>query len=283
MPSLVIAAGRLSLATLVLAPIVLPRHHQELRDLDRHAWMLTGLAGVFLALHFATWITSLEYTSIASSVVFVTTTPLWVALLSPVVLRESLTRTIILGMLLALVGGIVIGLTDACYNGPTSWSCPPGEELFRGQAFWGDLLALAGAWMAAGYVMIGRRVRAQMSLMAYIFIVYGIAAVVLCSVMLITGNSPLGYPAQAYLWVVLLALIPQLLGHSSFNWALGYLSAAFVSITLLGEPIGTIILAYFLLGESPPAVKLFGAILILLGIYIASRNSASVTAAIQPG
>jgi drug/metabolite transporter (DMT)-like permease len=111
-----------------------------------------------------------------------------------------------------------------------------------------------------------------MSLIGYIFMVYGMAAVVLVVIMLAAGDSPFGYPSQAYLWMLLLALIPQLLGHSSFNWALGYLSAAFVSITLLGEPIGSTILAYFLLHETPAALELFGAILILLGIYLASLS-----------
>lgn len=273
MPSLVIAAGRLTLATLALAPVALTRHQRELRALDRRAWLLAGLSGIFLALHFATWITSLEYTTVASSVILVTTTPLWVALLSPVVLREPLTRPVLVGMLLTLVGGVVIGLTDACAHGPTGWACPPIADFIRGQAFWGDLLALCGAWMAAGYVMIGRRVRARMSLIGYIFLVYGMAAIVLVGLMLLAGHSPLGYSAQAYAWLVLLALLPQLLGHSTFNWALRYLSAAYVSITLLGEPIGTIILAYFLLGESPAVVKLIGAILILVGIYVASRSA----------
>jgi drug/metabolite transporter (DMT)-like permease len=102
--------------------------------------------------------------------------------------------------------------------------------------------------------------------------VYGMAAVVLVVIMLAAGESPFGYPPAAYFWMLLLALFPQLLGHSSFNWALGYLSAAFVSISLLGEPIGSTILAYFLLHETPAALELIGAILILLGIYLASLS-----------
>ncbi len=134
------------------------------------------------------------------------------------------------------------------------------------------MLAVAGAIMAALYVIIGRRLRTGMSLVGYIFLVYGMAAVVLIIIMLIAGYSPFGYPVQAYGWMILLGLIPQLLGHSSFNWALGYLSAAYVSITLLGEPIASIILAYFLLNETPSSLEIFGAILILTGIYIASRS-----------
>lgn len=271
-PSLVIAAWRLTIASLVLAPIAYSRQRTELSSLKAKEWGLALAAGVFLALHFATWISSLEYTTVASSVVLVTTTPLWVALLAPFTIKEPITRLILLGMLLALVGGVIIGLSDACQVATGRLACPPLSDFIRGSAFFGDILAVTGAVMAAGYVIIGRRLRSSMSLIGYIFIVYGMAAVVLVLIMLASGKSAFGYPASAYVWLVLLALIPQLLGHSSFNWALRYLSAAYVSITLLGEPIGTTILAYFLLGETPSGLKIIGAILILLGIYIASQN-----------
>jgi drug/metabolite transporter (DMT)-like permease len=243
-PSLVIAAYRLALATLILSPVALSRHRSELGGLNRRELGLALLSGFFLALHFATWITSLEYTSVASSVVLVTTTPLWVALLAPFTLKEALSRTVRLGMVLALIGGVVVGLSDTCAWTSGSLVCPPLSDFMREGAFWGDLLALAGAIMAAAYVLIGRRLRGNMSLITYIYLVYG------------------------------MALVPQLLGHSTFNWALRYLSAAYVSITLLGEPIGSTILAYFLLKETPSALKIFGAILILVGIYVASQSEA---------
>jgi drug/metabolite transporter (DMT)-like permease len=271
-PSLVIAAYRLTLAALFLAPIAVSRRRSELAALNKREIGLALLSGLFLALHFATWISSLELTTVASSVMLVTTTPLWVALLSPFTLREPLTRPVLLGMALALVGGIVIGLSDVCTWNGSALTCPPVGEFVKGPAFWGDLLALSGALMAAGYIIIGRRLRVGISLISYIFVVYGVAAIVLVVLMLGAGQSAFGYPAEAYIWLVLIALIPQLLGHSSFNWALGYLSAAYVSISLLGEPIGSTILAYFLLGETPSLMKIIGAILILSGIYIASRT-----------
>jgi len=145
-------------------------------------------------------------------------------------------------------------------------------EFIQGRAFLGDLLATIGAIMGAGYVLIGRKLRAHVSLISYIFVVYGMAAIILIILMLAAGESPFGYPPQAYIWFLLLALIPQLLGHSTVNWALGYLSAAYVSIILLSEPIGSTILAYFLFQEVPSSVKMFGAILILAGIFIASQS-----------
>jgi len=270
-PSLVVAAYRLTLASLILAPLALTRHRAELRSLTRRELLLGLLSGFFLALHFATWISSLEYTSIASSVVLVTTTPLWVALLSPLILREASGKTVVVGMLLALIGGAVVGLADSCtwQNGLV---CPPLSTFVRGTAFFGDFLALSGAWMAAGYILIGRRLRAKMSLIPYIFVVYGMAAIVLIIILVFSGQSPFGYQPLIYLWLLLLALVPQLLGHSTFNWALRYLPASLVSITLLGEPIGSTILAYFILKEAPTPLKIAGAVLILAGIYVASIN-----------
>lgn len=271
-PSIVIAAYRMGLATLFLAPLALFRHRSELKRIEgRNRFLVIG-SGVFLALHFATWISSLEYTTVVSSVVLVSTAPLWVALLSPLTIKEPITKLVLIGMAMAFVGVLIVGISDVCLLHAGGLSCPPFGEFIRGEAFIGDLLALAGAWMAAGYLLIGRRVRVGISLVPYIFLVYGVAAVVLIILMFSSGQAAIGYPPITYLWLILLALIPQLLGHSSFNWALGYLSAAFVSITLLGEPIGSAVLAYFLLQETPSALKIFGAILILAGIYVASRG-----------
>ena len=258
-PPLVIAAFRLAIAALVLAPFAISRRRAELAALTRGELGLALFSGLFLAIHFATWISSLEYTTVASSVVLVTTTPLWVALLSPFTLKEPISRGQMLGMLAALAGGVVIGISDS-------------ESSAARNALLGDLLALAGAVMAASYILIGRRLRKKMSLLSYTFVVYGAAAVLLVVFMLARGYSPSGYPSMAYLWFVLLALVPQILGHSSINWALGYLSAASVSTILLGEPIGSTILAVILLKEIPGVVKLLGAALILVGIYVVARS-----------
>ena len=280
-PSLVIAAYRMGLSALILAPYAWLRHRQELRRLDRRSLALAALSGLFLALHFAAWITSLEFTTVASSVVLVTTTPLWVALLSPFFLKESLTRPVLLGLGLALSGGLVVGLSDACV-----WQaglvCPSLGEMLRGQAFLGDALALFGAWMAASYIMIGRSLRMQLSLGAYIFVVYSMAALVLLGLVLWSGQPLGGYSPSTYGWFLLLAVVPQLFGHTVFNWALRYISAAYVSVTLLGEPVGSTILAYFLLQESPTWIKMIGAILILTGISVASRGESRRVKAVPP-
>ena len=176
----------------------------------------------------------------------------------------------------------MVGISDVCGWNGGELTCPPFSDFVRGQAFLGDILALIGAFMGAGYILIGRQLRARISLTGYIFLVYGMAALVLLSIMLLAGQSLLGYSVNIYLLLLLLAIVPQLLGHSSFTWALGYLSAAYVSITLLGEPVGSTILAYFILQESPGVIKIIGAILILAGILLASKKTSSQNALASP-
>jgi len=271
-PSLVIAAWRLSVASLVLAPIVFRRERATLRRLTRLQLGLAVASGVFLAVHFITWIASLEHTTVASSVVLVSTMPLFMAALAPLTLRERITRPVLAGMLLAMVGSIAIGLSDVCrWNGGLDCSASPAGG--RGALF-GDLLAIAGALAGAGYFLIGRRLRPSLSLLTYIGLTYGTAAVILLFLALLTRQPLFGYPLAAYLWFLFLGLGPQLLGHSSFNWALRFLPAAFVGITLLGEPVGSTILAVFVLNEQPSAAKAVAMSLTLAGIYLASRGSA---------
>jgi drug/metabolite transporter (DMT)-like permease len=270
-PSLVIAALRLTCATLLLAPLAWTRHRAELSALTRSELLLGAISGLFLAIHFATWISSLEYTSVASSVVFVSTGPLWVALLSPLLLNERLTRAAVIGLIIAIVGGTIIGLSDACtWNGVLH--CPELGQIMQGRAMWGNFLALAGAWTVSGYLIIGRKLRTKMSLIPYIFLVYGMSAIVLIVIMFAAGHSPLGYPSRTYGWIFLLAAFPQLIGHSTYNWVLRYIPATLVAIITLVEPIGSAALAYFILRETPGAGVLLGGLLILVGIFLASRS-----------
>jgi drug/metabolite transporter (DMT)-like permease len=272
-PSIVIAAARLTIAAVLLAPLALSRYRTELRSLTRSEWLLALLSGTFLAVHFASWITSLQHTSVASSVVLVTTTPLWVALAAPLVLHERAGASTYTGMALALLGGIIVGVSDGCSWQGARLTCPSLSTFFGGTAFLGDFLALAGAWMAAGYLLVGRKLRAKMDLVPYIFVVYGMAALILIIIMLIARETPFGYSPLVYLWFVLLAVVPQLFGHSIFNWALKYVPTSFVSITLLGEPVGSTILAYFIFLEQPGWIKIGGAVLILAGIWLASKTN----------
>lgn len=268
--SLVIAAYRLVLSALILLPLTLPRHNAELRKLGRNEFALAALAGLLLALHFASWILSLEFTSVASSVVLVNTNPLWVALLAPFFLKERQTYAVLIGLLVAFAGGVIVALSDVCLTASGNLACPPLSQFVQGEAFWGDLLALAGGLTGAGYILIGRRLRPTLSLTPYIFLVYGMAAVALAAMVAVSSLPVTGFSGEIYIYLLLLALLPQLLGHTGFNWALAKLPASYVSIGLLGEPVGSTILAFFLLGEAPSWLKILGALLILGGIFIAS-------------
>ncbi len=259
-PSLAIAAARLTLASLILMPLALTRYRVEYRKLTRADGWLAVFSGIFLALHFATWISSLEYTTVASSVVLVSASPLFVAIASWLFLQEKAGRRVILGLGVALAGGVIVGLTDR-------------GGVMR-NALLGDVLALGGALAVTGYWIIGRRLRARLSLVPYIAIVYGTAAVTLVLMTGVAQQTFVGYSPPVYLCFLLLALGPQLLGHSSFNWALAHLPATFVSVATLGEPIGSTILAYLILRETPTPLKIVGAALILVGIIIVSHKTA---------
>jgi drug/metabolite transporter (DMT)-like permease len=223
-------------------------------------------------LHFVSWITSLEYTSVTSSVVLVTTAPLWVALLSPFLLKEKLTRNQGIGLILAMLGGVVVGLSKTCQISNGSISCDSFESVFEGKALFGNILALAGAIFVSGYFIIGRQLRKTLSLISYTFLVYGSAAVLLLIANLAMGIHLTGFPTDVYYWGFLLAIIPQVIGHSSLNWSLKYLPASYVSIAVLGEPIGSSILAFFILKETPTILEIAGGFLILTGILFASRS-----------
>ncbi len=266
-PSLVIAAYRMILASLILAPFAGWQARDELRHLGRREFWLAVLAGLFLAAHFATWVTSLSLTSVASSVALVNIYPLFVAILAHFLYGERVTPPVVLGILIAVAGAAIVGYSDL---GGTR------------QALVGDLLAVTGGIMVVGYVLVGRGVRRSVSLLAYILVAYSTAAIVLGLLCLVTGRPFTGYSAQTYLVLVLLALVPQILGHSSFNWALGYLSATLVSVTILGEPIGATLLAIPILGEIPPPIRVAGVVLILAGIYLVSQAERASQRAARP-
>ena len=261
-PSLVIAAYRLGIATLALSiPAIRRRAWQDYAKLSWKEGGLLITSGLLLGLHFATWITSLEYTSVASSVVLVTTTPLWIGLLSPLLLGERTSRLTWVGMLLAMVGGSIIGLSD--------WTGGEAGTLT------GNGLALSGAFLVAGYLMIGRSVREKLRLIPYLWVVYGTAAALLITWAAVQRLPFTGFPLQTYGWLVALGLIPQLIGHSAANYAVRYISATLVGVTSLGEPIGSTILAMLLLDERPSPIQIIGGALILGGIALASVTEES--------
>lgn len=268
MPSLSIAAGRLGLAALIVTPLALSRASGEIRRLRQRDVLFGMGAGVFLAVHFASWISSLEYTSVASSAALVSTNPLWVGIASLFLFRERLHWTTLLGIALTLIGTIAISVSDSA--NPT-----------QSNPLLGNTLALTGAATASAYLLIGRDLRRRLSVLAYIWLVYTSAAVVLVIWAIVTGQQFFGFPPNVYLLILGLAIGPQLLGHTAFNYALSSLSATYVAVAILGEPIGSTLLAFILFGETLAPLQFGGIVLLLGGIAIASiaeqRSPASTT------
>ena len=259
--SLAIAAWRLSLAAAILWPVVLTRSRVQVRALTRAEWLLGGLSGIFLALHFASWISSLAYTSVASSLALVSTNPVWIALVSWLIFREKPGGWLAFGIAAAIGGSALIFLSDSQIASTTG-----SDSLL------GNVLAVIGSVTVCGYLLVGRKLRKTVPLLPYIWLVYTSAAVVLMIAALAAGSPLTGFSTVAWLCLIALALGPQLLGHSAFNWALEHVSATFIAIAILGEPIGSALLAWLIFGETFAPLQLGGFCLLLTGIYLASRG-----------
>ena len=257
-PPLVIAAYRLFLASLIIVPVAWARSGDELRHLSRQNIIMALLSGVFLALHFGLWITSLSYTSVATSVVLVTASPIFVAIASYFLFQEKLSKQTVLGIVVSIIGSVLIGYGN--------WSLGP-SPLF------GSILALLGALAVVGYLLIGRRLRRSIGLLSYVSLAYSSAAVLLLLSTLAFGYSLVGYSTTTYVMFVLLAVVPQVIGHSSLNWSLRFVSATLVTIAVLGEPVVATALAFLILNEAPTLSEIGGGILILVGIFVAFRKS----------
>jgi drug/metabolite transporter (DMT)-like permease len=256
-PVLIIAAYRMMLASLMLTPFACCNKTWEGWEKDKIGWLL--LSGLFLSLHFAFWIASLKYTSVASSVVLVTTHPIFVGIGGWLFLKERLGLNLIFGIALSVLGSGLISY---------------GDMSLSKEALMGDGLALLGAIAASGYLLVGKKMRKDQDLLSYIFPVYSTGGLILILFALIFQKPFFGYSSSTYFYLFLLALVPQLMGHTTFNWALKYLPASVVAVTILGEPMGSTLLAYFILGEGLTLWKVIGGMSIFAGILIALRKKA---------
>ena len=259
-PSLAIATYRVGLASLILTPYFSWKLPVTWRQWNGRILGATVFSGFFLALHFSFWIRSLQMTSIASSTTLVSTTPLFVALFSCFFLGHRLPRHSWLGILLIVVGsGFLAG----------------NDFRLSTDALWGDLLAVGGALAASGYLLAGRFVRRYLELSAYTVGAYGSATVFLLAFSIMAAAPLSGFSNQTYLVLILLAVIPQLIGHTTFNWALRFLSPTTVAVLILGEPIGATLLAYFFFGETITAGKGLGLFVLGMGIVLSAETSAA--------
>jgi drug/metabolite transporter (DMT)-like permease len=257
-PALTIAFYRNAMAAAILVPLAFARHRDEIRALRRKQIAAAVLSGLFLAGHFATWIDSLSYTTVAASSVLVVTQPIWIGLMGKFY-GEGLRRAALGGIVLAFVGTLVV------FGGDVGSS---SRELL------GDALALIGAVFAAAYFVAGREVRREMSVLTYVAIVYTVCAVVLLVAAVATGSALGGFDAKTWWMFVLLTIGPQIAGHTVFNYLLGHLEAAVVAIAIMAEPVGAILLAMAILNEQPPLASIGGGVLILAGVFVAIRAQA---------
>lgn len=253
-PPLAIAFYRNALAAALLLPIALTRGRRELRTITGRQWAGLVLAGTFLAVHFAAFVPAVTLTTVAAATVLVNTQPVWAAIGARVFLRERLRGLTIAGISIALAGAVLIS---------------GGNLTSSSRAFLGDVLAVAGAIAVAVYLLAGRVLRQRLSLVVYAAVVYTICALVLLVAAAASGTPLVGFPPEAWLMFGLMALGPQIGGHTTFNYLLRDLDATVVAVAVMAEPVGASLLALALFGEAPSLLAIAGGAVILVGVYLA--------------
>ncbi len=269
--TIVIATWRLVISSIILLPIQFRKKIKETQKLNSFSFSIALLSGILLGLHFLSWIYSLSLTSVASSVVLVTTTPIWVALLSPFFLNESVNKKFILGLVISIIGIVLITYGPMLSNQDIFRLNPRSLVNIFNYAS-GNFFALLGAFSAAGYMIAGRFLREKLSTISYISLVYSIAAVFLVFISIYLHAPLFRVNISGAVLLLLIALIPQVVGHSLINAALGSLPAALVSTAIMGEPVGSTVLALIFLHEAPSAAEWVGFIVILVGIYFSAKS-----------
>ncbi|KPN32080.1 carboxylate/amino acid/amine transporter [Halolamina pelagica] len=264
-PSVVKAFYRVVFTTALLLPWALGRYRGDFRRMQLRDLGIAGLTGVALALHFAAWFESLNHTSVAASVTLVQTQPLFVAVGAWALLEERLTRRMLAGIFVALFGAAAMSLGD-----PLLALLGVGTaDALAGTGMFGNALALVGAVAAAAYVLAGRSLRQRVSLVPYVVVVYLACAAVLLAIAVAQSAPLVDYPRREWLLFLGMALGPGIFGHTVINWALAHVESGVVSVSLLGEPVGSTVLALLLLpGEIPTPTTIAGGAVVLLGIYI---------------
>ena len=253
-PPLAIAAWRVGLALLVVMPFAAAGIVDT--AVSPRARALAAGAGILLAAHFATWIASLEYTTVARSVLFVCTAPIWVALIEFLAGRGAPTRATLLALVLALAGAALVS----------------GGGRGGGTALRGDLLALAGGLAMAGYFTLSRQAQVSLPFLTYLGIAYGVAAAALWFVVLLADVPATGFDAGTWWALAGMAAVSQLIGHSGYNWSLRHLSPLFVAVVSVGEPVLASMLAWWILGEALDGTTAAGGVLVLAAIAVACRQ-----------
>ena len=261
-PSGVTAFYRLLFSVLIMLPVFLVKYVGELRQITKKDWLSCTLAGVFLAFHFILWFESLNYTSVASSTVLVTLQPLFAFIGGTLFFQERITGAMVLSGSIAIIGSVLI-----------SW----GDFQISGLALWGDFLALIACALITFYLFFGQSVRKRVSLMTYTFIVYSVSTVTLFCYVLLKQEPLAPYSAPQWVYFLLLAIVPNLLGHTLFNWSIKFVSTSLISIAILFEPVGATILAYYILGEHVVLTQILGGSIVIIGITTFLLNERKIS------
>jgi drug/metabolite transporter (DMT)-like permease len=262
-PPLSIAFYRLFFTTLLLLPLLAIRKktREELQSLPKKTLGIMIIIGVILAAHFALWISSLKMTSVASSVILVTAHPILVAPVSFYFLKEKLSWVNALGITISLtgVGVLVIGNY--------------GFASFGLDTLYGNILAMLGGLAAGLYILGGRTLRKNVSTVTYAFVVYAVGTITLFGICLLLAAPVYNLATSDYAIILLMALVSGIFGHTLYNWSLGYIRASIMSVALLGEPIGSSVLAYLIpwINQQPSLYTILGGSIILIGIYLTTR------------
>ncbi|WP_193432260.1 DMT family transporter [Caenibacillus caldisaponilyticus] len=265
-PAAVTAFYRLFFSTLFMAPF-LYKHIGEFRSMTRKSVLWCALAGICLAFHFILWFQSLAYTSVASSVVLVTIQPIFAFAGSVLFFKTRLRLYAVVGALCAISGSVLIG-----------W----GDFGTSRAALYGDVLALVACLLITVYLMVGQEVRKDMELYAYTLLVYAFAALALFLFVLVSRQALFNHAPKDWLMFLLLAVFPTLLGHSVYNWSVKWVGVNTLSMTILGEPVGSSILAYIFFGETLGPLQLAGSLVILTGIFLYLMGESKTKARKKP-
>lgn len=253
-PSLVISSYRMLITVLLLIIPMLSKHKGELTKITKKDYFLCIISGIFLALHFAFWIASINMTTIASSTVLVSCSPIFVAIASYFLFKEKLSKRAIFSIGLAFCGTILIALE--------------GKSTAMESAAKGNAMAFLGGIFVAGYFILGNIVRKRVNAIPYVFIVYSVSTIVLFILCFTTNTKIYPYSIKEFILFFALALFCSILGHTIYNWMTQYVSATFISSSTLCEPVFASIIALILFNEVPSTNTLIGGIIILVGIFL---------------
>lgn len=261
-PSIMIAATRLCLSALILTPLVLRRYSHELRRLTRWDWFLGAAAGVTLARHFVLLFFAFENTTILIAGVLAGSAPLWVALLEVFIFKTRFRRIVWIGLLLAIVGGVLI-------------SMPDGEIVLGANPMLGALLALSSAISVSIHLIFARTVRQRLSSLSFSWVIFSFAGLATLIPLVLTRTPITGYSPEAYLWLALLTIGPQLIAQSAFGYSLAYLPAVFIS--LLGQvvTVGSALLAIVIFNEVPRPLQVAGSVVVIIGVVLAGQRKSN--------